>query len=99
MEAESLEPVFHEILEQESSFFSEYVKLLTDTQWKVLKAAAREEPLSNPLSKDFIGKYALGASSSVSTALGMLKKQELIIEEDGAYYIHEVLLLRWLESL
>lgn len=95
---ESLEVVFHEILEQESPFFSEYLKLLTHMQWRVLKAVAREEPLHNPLSKDFIGKYDLGASSSVSTALGMLKKHELIIQEYGAYYIHEVLLRNWLVS-
>jgi AAA+ ATPase superfamily predicted ATPase len=99
VEEKSLEGVFHEILQQESSFFSDYLKLLTDMQWRVLKAVAREEPLRNPLSKDFIGKYDLGASSSVSTALGMLKKHELIFQEDGAYHIHEVLLRNWLESL
>lgn len=99
VEEESLETVYREILEQESSFFSEYLKLLTHMQWKVLNAVAREEPLHNPLSKDFIAKYDLGASSSVSTALGMLKKHEIVIQEEGAYYIHEVLLRNWLDSL
>jgi AAA+ ATPase superfamily predicted ATPase len=96
---ESLEEVYHEILEQEGSYFSEYLKLLTDMQWRVLKAVAKEEPLRNPLSKDFIGKHDLGAPSSVSTALGMLKKHEIIIQEDEAFLIHEVLLRNWLESI
>ena len=68
-------------------------------QWKVLQAIAKEEPLVNPLSKEFINRYHMGATSSVSTALRMLQKNELVIEEDGTYFVHDVLLARWLQSL
>ena len=96
---EDLGLVINEILDQEGALFSGYTRLLTGMQWKVLKAVAHEESLVNPLSKDFIRKHDLGAASSVSTALEMLQRNELIIMEEGTYYIHEVLLSRWLQTL
>jgi hypothetical protein len=94
-----LAEVTEEILDQESPLFSNYTSLLTKTQWTVLKAVAKEEPLENPLSQAFISKYELGAPSSVNTALKKLQQSELIINEQGSYLIHEVLLSRWLQSL
>ena len=79
--------------------FSGYTKLLTNMQWKVLMAVAKDEPLINPLSKEFINNYHLGATSSVNTALRMLQKNELVIEDEGSYFVHDVLLARWLQSL
>jgi len=96
---EYLPQVFRDIIEQESPFFSGYSKLLTKTQWDVLLSVAKEEPLINPLSKQFIDKYHLGAASTVNSALKMLQKSELIIEEEGKYYVHDVLLTRWLQLL
>jgi hypothetical protein len=96
---EDLGLVINEILDQGGALFSGYTRLLTGMQWKVLRAVAHEEPLKNPLSKDFIRKHDLGAASSVSTALNMLQRNELVIMEEGNYYIHEVLLSRWLQTL
>ena len=96
---ENLFSVYEDIMAQESPVFSGYTKLLTRTQWEVILAIAKEEPLTNPLSKQFADKYHLGAASSVSTALKMLQKNELVIEDDGEYYVHDVLLARWLQSL
>ncbi|MFH1322126.1 MAG: ATP-binding protein [Bacteroidota bacterium] len=96
---EYLQQVYSDILAQESPVFSGYTKLLTDMQWAVMLAIAKEEPLSNPTSKEFIARHHLGASSSVDTALKKLEKSELVIKDDGAYYIHDVLLARWLQSL
>ena len=60
---------------------------------------AKDEPLVNPLSIEFINTYHLGATSSVNTALRMLQKNELVIEDEGSYFVHDVLLARWLQSL
>ncbi len=98
-EPKSLQIMLNEILEQESPLFSGYTKLLTIMQWKVLHAIAKEEPLVNPLSKEFINRYHLGATSSVNTALKMLQRNELVIEEEGTFFVHDVLLARWLQSL
>lgn len=94
-----LQSVFDEILEQESPVFSAYTKLLTSTQWDVLKAIAKEEPLKGVASKEFAEKHGLGAASSISTALKKLLNTELVISEDGSFYIHDVLLARWLQRL
>jgi len=96
---ETLADVFNEILEQESPLFINYGNLLTVTQWKVLQSIAKEEPLSNPLSKEFITKHFLGASSSVETAMKSLIKKELVIKDGNFYLVHDVLLSRWLQSM
>jgi len=93
----NLQSMFDEIIDQESPVFSSYTKLLTSTQWEVFKAIAKEEPLKGVTSKEFAGKYGLGAASSISTALKKLLSTELVIIENGNYYIHDVLLARWLQ--
>lgn len=99
MNKEILNEVFNQILDQESLVFSGYTKLLTNMQWKVLLAVSKEEPLMNPLANEFINKYQLGAASSVSTALKMLEKNELVIEDNKKYFVHDVLLARWLQRI
>lgn len=85
-----------DILEQQQAIFANFPKMLTKTQWRVFQAIAKEEPLENPLSKEFINKHQLGAASTVNTAIKSLKKQELVIEDNGVYLVHEVLLARWM---
>ena len=99
MNQEIIDEVYKQILDQESLVFSGYTRLLTNMQWKVLLAVAKEEPLSSPLANDFLSRYQLGAASSVSTALKMLQKNELIIVDEDNYYVHDVLLSRWLQTL
>ena len=94
-----LDEVYQQILDQESLVFSGYTRLLTNMQWKVLLAVAKEEPLASPLANVFISRNRLGAASSVSTALKMLEKNELIIVDEDEYYVHDVLLSRWLQTL
>lgn len=94
-----LENVYQELIDQESPVFSNYTNLLTDVQWSVISAVAKEEPARNPLSQQFIAKYRLGAASSVSSALTMLQKKELVIKDDGYYLVHDVLLARWLQRI
>ncbi len=96
---EDVQTVFSQILEQQKGIFANFQKILTRTQWTVFKAIAKEEPLTNPFSKDFIGKHDLGAASSIRTAIKALEKQELIIQNEGAYLVHDVQLARWLSSL
>ncbi|MEX0812086.1 MAG: ATP-binding protein [Chitinophagales bacterium] len=98
IKVEHLQPICTEVINQESPILSNYSNLLTDMQWKVLLAVAKEEPLKNPQSKNFIEQYHLGASSSVSTALKKLIEKELVIQEESSYYIHDVLMTRWLQN-
>ena len=88
-----------DILDQYESTYADYARMLTRHQWNLFKAIAKEEQLFNPLSKDFVHKHSLGAVSTVSTALKALEKLGLIIHEDGAYFVHDVLISRWLARL
>lgn len=91
--------VFDQILKQQQAVFANFQKMLTRAQWNVFRAIAKEEPLQNPLSKDFIQKHNLGAASTVSTALKALEKLELVIKDEGNYLVHEVQLARWMARL
>ena len=94
-----LDEVYKQILDQESLVFSGNTKLLTNMQWRVLVAVAKEEPLVSPLTNDFISRNRSGAASSVSTALKRFDKNELIIVDEDKYYVHDVLLSRWIQTL
>ncbi|MCC5908616.1 MAG: hypothetical protein JJU13_20525 [Balneolaceae bacterium] len=97
---EDFQRVIELLLEQDTPVFANYQKMLTNSQWNVLKAIAKEEPLYNPLQSEFIHKYRLGATSSVNTALKSLKKKELVIRDDqNGFFIHDVMLARWLQQL
>lgn len=91
--------VFSQVLDQQGGVYANFQKILTKTQWNVLKAIAKAEPLENPFASEFLLNYQLGAHSSVRTALKALEKMELVIEDDGAYFVQDVLLARWLMRL
>jgi hypothetical protein len=86
------------ILIQETPVATNYRSLLTRQQWNVLTAVAKAEPLRSPSAASFIERYRLGASSSVRSSIASLLEKELLIEEDGAVLVHDVILLRWLQS-
>jgi len=94
-----LHAVLNEILDQESSFFSQYANLLSKTQWNVLLAIAKEGKVQNPLSSDFINSHHLKAASSVSTALGMLRDKEIVVKDEKDYRVHDIIFMRWMKRL
>lgn len=96
---QKIETVCKEIIEQESSVFGNYVNLLTYTNWQVLRSIAKAEPLRNPFSKEFLMRYQLGAVSTVGSALKTLQKKELVIKDGKEFYVHDVILARWLQTL
>ncbi|WP_100627498.1 AAA family ATPase [Algoriphagus formosus] len=94
-----VDTVLNQILVQQQAIYANFQKMLTRTQWNVFRAVAKEEPLKNPLSKDFLQKHNLGAASTVSTSLKALEKLELVIKDEGNYLVHEVQLARWMAKL
>lgn len=96
--AEGLQRICDEILEQEKPVFYNYMNMLTNTQWDLLRAIGLSEPVSSPYSKAFITAHGLGAQSSVSGALHALIEKELVIKENDQYYLHDVVLSRWFQQ-
>jgi AAA+ ATPase superfamily predicted ATPase len=86
------------ILKENEAVYINYRNLLTDYQWKVLRAIAYEGNANLLTSKDFILKYKLGTPSSVHTAVKALLGKEMIYKEGDDYFIYDVFLERWLES-
>ncbi len=97
-ELKHLPQVIDEVMQQENNVFSNYFSLFTKTQWNVLKAVAKEEPLTNPLSKEVLQRYQLGAASTVSSALTQLQQKEFVIKDGDQYLVHDVIFARWLQS-
>lgn len=94
-----LSEVKQEIIQQEAPLFGTYQQLLTDFQWRTLKAIALQEIVPSPTAQEFIAKYNLGAASSVSTALQLLVKKEFVVYQNDHYRLHDTLLMRWLQQL
>lgn len=94
---DALNDVKQEVLEQESNVFVNYFNLFTATQWNLLRAIAKEEPLLNPLSKEVLLRHQLGAASTVASALKQLQHKEFVVKVGGAYLIHDVVFARWMQ--
>ncbi|MGQ0827229.1 MAG: AAA family ATPase [Bacteroidota bacterium] len=89
-----------EILKENEVVYYNYRNLLTDNQWQLLKAIAKEGQIKKITSKDFIHKHKIGAASSIKTALTTLIDKEMIFsDQNGNYFVYDVFLSRWLEMM
>jgi len=74
-----------------------YRNLLPSHQFRLLKAIAAEDGVSQPTSGKFIGKHDLTSASSVSTSLKALAEKEMVVYDLGRWSIYDVFFSRWLE--
>jgi hypothetical protein len=94
---ESIKKTFSDILNSNENIYLHYRNLLSDFQWKTLKAIAKEERATMVTSKEFIRKHDLNAASSVQTAIAALEKKDFITAGNGEYFLNDVFLSKWLE--
>ena len=66
------------ILKENEIIYFNYRELLTELQFKVLKAIAKETTVAKPYSNQFISKYSLGSASSVKTSIETLLKRGML---------------------
>ena len=78
-------------------FYEGYTKLVTSRQWSLMEAIAQEGVVLKPNSQQFISRYNLGAASTVQSALAALIEKELVLEEEGEYFIYDRFLGMWLQ--
>ena len=88
--------VFDDILVEREYIYYNYRNLLTNNQFQLLKAIAKERGVVQYSSKEFIGKYNLGTSSSVNRSLTTLLDKEMIYEESGVYKVYDLFFAYWL---
>jgi uncharacterized protein len=88
------------LLENEYNYF-QYKNLITSQQWKLLTAIAKEEKADKLHTKEFLKKYDLGTSSSITRALAALVDKEmiyLVTDDIQKYYcVYDKFLMRWLQ--
>ena len=89
--------VLKNILNEYERLFLQIKKLLSDYQWKLLRAIAVDKDAIQITSTNFIKKYELNAPSSVKTAVTALQEKGLIIKSDNTYKLTNVILSRWIE--
>ena len=76
--------------------YENIVQFLTENQFSLLKAIARERIVSQPTSQAFIRKHNLPSASSVQTALETLVNRELVYSLPDGYIIYDRFFDLWL---
>jgi hypothetical protein len=89
--------VKEEIFEENEPYFISYKNLLTDQQWNLLKAIAKEGEVHKINQKNFLNTHHLSAST-VQRSIKALEEREMIVHENDAYRVYDVFLGRWLSE-
>ncbi len=93
----------HELLSENEAIYYQYRKLITNLQWRLMVAIAKEKTINQPTEKAFLIKYKFGNSSSVLRSLNSLIDKEMVYKTDGAdgasYRVYDTFLSRWMERL
>ncbi len=88
-----------QILEEREYVYYNYKNLLTDIQFSLLKAIAKEGFVARPNSGEFIQKYKLTQASSVNTSLKSLLNKEMIYLDEDGYKVYDMFFSKWLARL
>lgn len=94
---EQVNDVFHQIITDFEPQYINYRNLLPAHQYRLLKAIAVEDGVSQPTSGNFIAKHDLTSPSSVSTSLKALAEKEMIANDLNKWHVSDVFFSRWLE--
>ena len=89
--------IFHQIITDFEPQYINYRNLLPSHQFRLLKAIAAENGVSQPTSGNFISKHDLTSPSSVSTSLKALMEKEMIVYDRNKWNVYDLFFSRWLE--
>ena len=84
------------ILADKRDQYQMLMTFLTDNQFALLKAIAKEGIVAQPQSNDFIRKYDLPGSSSIGKALDVLSEKDLVYHTPDGYIVYDRFLDLWL---
>ena len=85
------------ILQENESYYYGYRNLLTEHQYALLKAIAKEDGIAQPSSQEFINKHKLGTTSTTNSAIKSLLIKELIFREKSIFKVYDVFFSLWLK--
>jgi len=87
------------VVESKSPQYESLLLFLTDNQFSLLRAVAKEEMAQQPMGKEFIKKYNLPGASSVKIALEVLCDKELLYRTPQGYIVYDRFMNQWLQRL
>ena len=87
-----------ELLEENTYTYQELLKAYSRIQVNLLRAIAMEKIVPQINSGDFISRYRLKNSSSVSRALKKLTENELVYKSEKGYIIYDRFFGLWLKN-
>ena len=89
----------NEILQEDTSSYQMYCRLITDRQLQVIRAVAKEGVVKEPGSNVFLQKHQLGAYSTVRGAIQAMVEKELLYQNnDGSYVVYDRFFALWLKA-
>lgn len=88
------------LVQEQEAVFYQYRQLLSDAQWQLLIAMAKEDKVYKPTAHKFLSAHKLGSSSTVQRSIQALETKEMIhwvTNETEAYWqVYDCFLSRWL---
>ena len=87
------------VVESKKPQYESLVMFLTDNQFSLLRAVAKEGVAEQPMGKEFIKKHGLPGSSSVKTALDVLCEKELLYRMPEGYIVYDRFMNQWLQRI
>ncbi|HEX7585187.1 MAG TPA: ATP-binding protein [Prolixibacteraceae bacterium] len=91
--------IAQQILDEREYVYYNYKNLLTNNQFALIKAIAKEGKVERPNAGEFIQKYKLTQASSVNTSLKSLINKDMIYEEGNGYKVYDLFFSKWLARL
>ncbi|MBL7941710.1 MAG: ATP-binding protein, partial [Flavobacteriales bacterium] len=88
--------VWLEVVQEQENTYYNYRNLMTENQWNLLKAVAREKSVEKITSSAFLQKHQLGTPSSVQRALQALMDAEFVFQWKGAYVVYDQFFAGWI---
>ena len=96
---EQLRSTILSVVESKTPQYESLTQFLTDNQFYLLKAIAKEGIVKEPTGKEFLKKHRLPSASSVKTALDTLADKELLYRQADGYIVYDRFLGLWLRRI
>lgn len=101
IDLKTVKEAFHDLLMEQEPVFFQYRNLLSDAQWSLLVAIAKEDEVKQPMAAHFIQKYTLGSPATVRRSLEALMHKEMIYkitdpQGGNTYQLYQCFFSRWL---
>jgi len=95
---EDVEFAQQQLIDERDYIYQNLQNLLPKMQFELIRAIAKNGGIDKPLSKEFINKYNLGTTSTISTAIKSLISKEMIYQENKIYKVYDIFMVKWLEK-